>query len=126
MRVLIVEDEMFVAHDLEDMVMDAGHRVVGIATSLPEARNLAHLADAAFVDGRLRDGPTGHLVGEMLAGEYGVAVVYATASPELMRDDLRGGLGIMIKPYNDNHILSSLALMEKHRKRVGQEQFCAG
>lgn len=125
MRILIVEDETLVAFDLEDIVMEAGHQVIGIAASLAEARKLAHLADAAFVDGRLNDGPTGHLIGEMLAREFGMSVIYATASPELMECDLRGGLGIMVKPYTVGHIHRSLALMADHQGRQCQPQPCA-
>jgi AmiR/NasT family two-component response regulator len=41
LRVLIVEDEMLLALDLEDMLTDAGHSVVGQASDMPQAIALA-------------------------------------------------------------------------------------
>ncbi|TIU19091.1 MAG: response regulator, partial [Mesorhizobium sp.] len=40
LKVLIVEDEALLAMELESLVQDAGHSVVGWATSLAEAREV--------------------------------------------------------------------------------------
>lgn len=51
-RVLLVEDEMLVAMTLEDMLIELGYRIAGIATNLEtaveSARNLEF--DLAFLD----------------------------------------------------------------------------
>jgi CheY-like chemotaxis protein len=44
-RVLLVEDEAFVAMLLEEMIAELGHRVVGTAHSLEAAERLAREAD---------------------------------------------------------------------------------
>jgi AmiR/NasT family two-component response regulator len=36
LRVMIVEDEMLLALDLEDMLLEAGHTVVGHATDMTQ------------------------------------------------------------------------------------------
>lgn len=41
LRILIVEDEMLVAMNLEDMLLDLGHEVAGIASRLEPALSLA-------------------------------------------------------------------------------------
>lgn len=41
LRVLIVEDEMLVAMNIEDMLLDLGHEVAGIASRLAPALALA-------------------------------------------------------------------------------------
>lgn len=41
LRVMIVEDEMLLALDLEDMLLDAGYTVVGQASDMPQAIALA-------------------------------------------------------------------------------------
>jgi DNA-binding response OmpR family regulator len=57
MRVFILEDDPFIALDLQDIVETAGHEVVGVHASLAQAR--AHLLEAfdfALLDIDLPDG----------------------------------------------------------------------
>ena len=60
-QVLIVEDEVLLAVELEHVLEDAGHHVVGHAMEAAEAISLAgqHRPDLALVDVHLQDGPTG-------------------------------------------------------------------
>ena len=44
-RILIVEDEMLIALNLEDMLVQLGHTVVAMATRIPEAMKLAAESD---------------------------------------------------------------------------------
>jgi CheY-like chemotaxis protein len=46
LRVLVVEDEMLVAMNIEDMLLDLGHEVAGLASRLEPALSLAR--DGAF------------------------------------------------------------------------------
>ena len=52
LRILIVEDEMLVAMNIEDMLLDLGHEVAGLASRLAPALALAAEAevDAAVLD----------------------------------------------------------------------------
>ena len=52
LRILIVEDEMLVAMNIEDMLTELGHEVVGIASRLEPALALAREGgfDAAMLD----------------------------------------------------------------------------
>ena len=56
---LIVEDEIFVALDLERILMDAGYSVAAIAADRSEALEAAPHCSFAFVDIKKLDGPTG-------------------------------------------------------------------
>ncbi|MFZ3584666.1 response regulator [Loktanella sp. DJP18] len=47
-RVLIVEDEVLIAMNLEDMLNDLGHEVVGQATRIDKAMELARESDIDF------------------------------------------------------------------------------
>ena len=58
-RVLVVEDEILVAMEIENIVEDMGHRPIGVAQDSKRARELAKDAELAFVDLNLVDGPTG-------------------------------------------------------------------
>src|SRR5690606_38812722 len=79
-NVLVVEDEIFVAIEIESVVQDLGHRPVGIAADSRRALELAKDAELAFVDLNLVDGPTGIDLGRRLAGD-GLTVLYMTANP---------------------------------------------
>lgn len=56
MNVFLLEDEAFVAMDMEDLLRSAGHEVVGPALSLEQARALLaeHTVDFAIVDANIR------------------------------------------------------------------------
>jgi CheY-like chemotaxis protein len=60
LRILIVEDEILIALELESLLQDLGHDVVGMAASSGEALSLGQelKPDLAFVDIHLADGST--------------------------------------------------------------------
>ena len=97
--VLIVEDEMLVAIDLEASLEEHGYRPVGIAADMSRAIELASVRpDVALVDCNLRDGPTGPLIGRMLGQTYGTTVIFLTANPAMLDDGIEGTLGVVSKP----------------------------
>ncbi|TBE41639.1 response regulator [Rhizobium leguminosarum] len=97
-RVLIVEDEFLIALDLEATVEAMGMQVAGLANDCEQALRLAPLADIAFVDINLADGPTGPEIGRRLAQEHGIAVVFMTGNPEVVADGVKGAVGVVQKP----------------------------
>jgi CheY-like chemotaxis protein len=96
-KVLVVEDEIFVAIEFENLLYDLGHQPVGIAADSRKALALAEQAELAFVDINLVDGPTGIEVGKALA-DLGVTVVYMTANPGQLGDGVPGTVGVIPKP----------------------------
>lgn len=108
-RILIVEDEIIVAMDLEETLCDFGFETVGIAADKISALRLGATGpDVALVDVNLRDGPTGPEVGERLARDFGVTVVFVTANPRMLGDGVPGALGVLPKPYNAAMIKQTL------------------
>ncbi|WP_267378131.1 MULTISPECIES: response regulator [unclassified Sphingomonas] len=106
---LIVEDEIFVALDLERILTDAGYVVGGIAADRASALEAAPGCSFAFVDVNLRDGPTGPAIAEAIARDYGIKVVFVTANPAQIG---QGGqaLGYIRKPFSEADILAAAAL----------------
>lgn len=97
-RILIVEDEMLVAMDMEAILQDIGHEPVGIAPDLCSAEEYFDVPiDLALVDLNLRDGLTGPEIGRML-GSRGVAVLFVTANPRLLGEGIAGTVGVITKP----------------------------
>jgi CheY-like chemotaxis protein len=105
---LIVEDEIFVALDLERILMDAGYQVEAIAADSVTALEAAPRCVFAFVDVNLRDGPTGPAIAARLAEDYGVKVVFVTANPGQINPP-SGGMGYIRKPFSETAILSAAA-----------------
>jgi DNA-binding response OmpR family regulator len=109
-RVLIVEDEIFVALEIEQIVEDSGFEVGAIAADQPAALAAAATCDIALVDLNLRDGPTGPLIGMELARRFGVRVIYVTANPAQIGDAAVAALGVITKPFRAPSIASALHL----------------
>lgn len=117
-KVLIVEDELLIAMDLEDMVQRNGLQVAGIANSMAHALAAAPYADIALVDVNLLDGATGPAIGRVLAEEYGIAVVFMTANPEVVAGGVRGTLGVVRKPVAPRVVAQTLKYAAS--RRAGQ------
>lgn len=109
MKVMIVEDEMLLAMELESEVEMAGHEVTGLAMSSVQARQeiAATRPDFAFVDIHLQDGPTGIDVGRELA-KIGVPYVFVSGNIKKIPNDFAGALGAIEKPYTMNGMKNAL------------------
>ncbi len=118
-RVLIVEDEILVALDLEDALSEAGYSIAGIAADRQEALALAAKADVALVDLNLRDGPTGVGIGMDLAERYGVRVVFLTANPSSVGASAGGAVGCLDKPCLPEHVCEAIDFAVE-RDRAGR------
>lgn len=106
---LIVEDEIFVALDLERILVDAGYSVAGIAADRAAALSLAEQCAIAFVDINLRDGPTGPAIATALAREHGVRVVFVTANPAHITEQT-GAIAFVRKPFSEQAIRAAAAI----------------
>lgn len=107
--VLIVEDEIFIAMEIERILADAGYNVVAIAADQQEALSACSNVEVAFVDLNLRDGLTGPTIARKLA-QSGVRVVYVTANPAQIGEPVPTAIGCIRKPFTDKAILSAAAL----------------
>jgi DNA-directed RNA polymerase specialized sigma24 family protein len=83
-EVLIIEDEAFIAMDLEGLVESLGHRAVGVARTHKEAVALAHARRPGLIlaDIKLADGSSGLDAVNELLQSFEVPVIFITAYPE--------------------------------------------
>ena len=109
-KVLIVEDEIFVALEIEQIVEDAGFTVQAIAADRDAALADVGDCDIALVDLNLRDGPTGPQIGMELAAQHGVRVIYVTANPAQIGGASVAALGVITKPFRAHSITAALQL----------------
>jgi CheY-like chemotaxis protein/DNA-directed RNA polymerase specialized sigma24 family protein len=82
--VLIIEDEPVIAADIEAMLGELGHRVIGIATTRGESAQLVreHAPGLVLADIQLADGSSGIDAVKDILGVTSVPVVFITAFPE--------------------------------------------
>lgn len=118
-RILIVEDEMMVAMEMEAVIDDLGFEPVGIAVDSAQALALADKQpDVALVDLHLRDGLTGPDLGRRLA-DRGIQVVFVTANPRIVVRGIPGALGVVEKPCDNGTIASIIAFALGQRSGAG-------
>jgi DNA-directed RNA polymerase specialized sigma24 family protein/CheY-like chemotaxis protein len=82
--VLIIEDETFIAMDIEALVESLGHNVIGVARTHSEAVALARQKQPGLIlaDIQLADGSSGLDAVNELLGSFEVPVIFITAYPE--------------------------------------------
>jgi CheY-like chemotaxis protein len=82
--VLIIEDETFIAMDIESLVRNLGHNVIGVARTHSDAVALAqsHRPGLILADIQLADGSSGLDAVNELLRLFEVPVVFITAYPE--------------------------------------------
>jgi CheY-like chemotaxis protein len=117
-RILVVEDEIFVAIEIEHVIEEMGFTPVGIAADRQSALALAEDADVALVDLNLQDGPTGANVGRILAQRHGITVMFMTANPSQLGDGVPGTIGVLAKPVSDSDLRAAVAYaVARHQTR---------
>jgi CheY-like chemotaxis protein len=100
--VLIIEDETFIAMELETLVEALGHRVIGIARTHAEAVSLAKKKRPGLIlaDIQLADGSSGMEAVHELLGQFEAPVIFITAYPERFLTGMRPEPAFLIaKPF---------------------------
>ncbi len=110
-RVLVVEDEMLVAMNLEDMLGDLGIVVVGPAMRIDAALELAQTAviDAAVLDINLHGGRS-YPVAEVLR-RRGVPFLFATGYGHVEDGSSFSDVPTLAKPYRSTELAATLRLV---------------
>jgi CheY-like chemotaxis protein len=108
--VLIVEDEVLLATELEFLLAEAGCCALGHAMNADDALALARdlHPDLALVDVHLADGPTGVEVARRIHQDCGGVALFMTANVKRLPDDFAGACGVIGKPYSGNGVRSAL------------------
>jgi DNA-directed RNA polymerase specialized sigma24 family protein len=121
--VLIIEDEAFIAFDLEALVESLGHRVTGIARTRDEAVTLAGKKRPGLIlaDIQLADGSSGIDAVNDLLQTFEVPVIFITAYPERFLTGERPEPAFLIaKPYQPatvSAVLSQALFFERKAAR---------
>ena len=98
-RILVVEDEMLVAMNIEDMLLDIGHEVAGIANRLEAGIEAAREGgfDIAMLDVNLA-GDLSFPIADILE-EKGIPYLFATGYGRKGVKDDYGAAPVLQKPF---------------------------
>ena len=123
-NVLIIEDEPLIAMDLEGIMEQLGHRVVGIARTHSEALELARDQDIGLIlaDIQLADGSSGLEAVNDLLRSVRAPVIFITAFPErLLTGERAEPTYLITKPFQPSLVsaLASQALFFDEKARSG-------
>ena len=116
-HVLMVEDEVFIAMVLEDLLTDAGYQVHGV-TSLAEGLRVSQVEgfDAAILDVNLGRDQVFPLAEQLR--EQGVPFVFASGyGKEEIPQDFHG-YETLLKPYDSKTMLNTIATLLHDRARA--------
>jgi CheY-like chemotaxis protein len=121
--VLIIEDEALIAMDLEHLVEDLGHRVIGVARTHSKAISIAkaHTPGLILADIHLADNSSGLDAVNELLRMFEVPVVFITAYPERFLTGERPEPAFLIaKPFQPaavSAVISQALFFERNARR---------
>jgi len=112
-RVLIVEDEFFVALDLETTLRKAGFEVVGVANNAADAVRLAeaHKPTVIVMDVRLAGQRDGVEAAIEIFERLGIRSIFASAHHDagtMARASRANAAGWLAKPYSSQSLLAAV------------------
>jgi two-component system, response regulator PdtaR len=114
-RVLIVEDEPLVAHDIASTLSGINYEVSGIAYTVAKARHQldTNLPDIVLLDINLGTDTDGIMLAELIRQQYQIPFVYLTAYADagtLERAKRTLPMGYLVKPYDERDLFASLEI----------------
>ena len=111
LKVLIVEDDLMLADFSEEMLVERGYEVCGIARTVTEAVALARRSppDLVMLDLRLADGGLGTEVAAQLRASGKPGILYITGN--MSQVALTDGDACLSKPYRAPDLLRGLEIV---------------
>jgi len=112
-KVLIAEDDLMIADMIEEILVQNGYEVCGIARTVAEAVALGrqHKPDLAVLDMRLADGGLGTEVAAQLSGLGRLGVLYASGNMSQIVLTASDGDACLVKPYRSADLLTILRIV---------------
>jgi CheY-like chemotaxis protein len=111
LTVMVVEDDPGMASDLTELLVSAGHGVVGPFADAASAGTAAalHALDLALLDINLADGADGVALARKLKDSWGVPVIFLTGNVAAAAENARLATALVLKPYGSRDVLDAIA-----------------
>ena len=114
-RILLIEDETIVAHDIKNMLIGLGYNVPKILTTGKDAVEMTEKLqpDLVLMDVMLRGKMNGIEAAHRVYKDLNIPVVYITAYADektLQRAKLTEPFGYIVKPFNEKELQTSIEI----------------
>lgn len=118
LKVMIAEDDLFMADMLQDVLIENGYEVCGIARTVDEAVLIGktHRPDLAILDVRLAAGGLGTEIAARLDRPSSLGILYATGNSGQQGQTgltMADGDACLSKPYRPADIIRALKIVEE-------------
>jgi DNA-binding LytR/AlgR family response regulator len=115
LKILIIEDELITANDIQETLEKAGHQITAIAQSCKEAlSSMKHsLPDLALIDITLEDAVDGIATAKALLGQQQMPIIYLTANsetPTVQRAAETYPAAYLLKPFRHKELAIQVEL----------------
>jgi two-component system, response regulator PdtaR len=110
-KILIVEDQMLIALDLERLIAGMEYQVCGIARTRTEALRLAeeHRPDLVVMDVRLADGSDGIAAARELRQRFGIAALLISGQIDAVQAEQAEATNFLRKPFEARQLRRAIA-----------------
>ena len=129
LNILIVEDDLFIAEMLKEMLLELDYQVVGIAKNYDQAMHLLQTTasiDLCFVDINLEDQKSGFDVAPVIREAYRIPFVFLTSySDKKTIEDAASHHpeAYLVKPFTKVDLLTTVEIIRtRQRKAKTQEE----
>src|SRR5258708_26711319 len=112
-RILIVEDEPLTAFDNENILSDAGYKIVATIDRFDEALTIIgrEAVDLVLSDIRLRREETGIALAHA-AKKRNIPTLFVTGHPYPAAAEI--GVGCLAKPYSERQLIKAIEGVDRH------------
>lgn len=127
-KILVIEDELIVAKDIQHNLERMGYEVVGIASEMNESLQLVSekKPDLVLMDVMLRNGESGIDIAESIRNEFRIPIIFLTAYADLATIEKvkkTESYGYILKPYKPIDLQTNIELsIYKHSKEIEIEK----
>jgi CheY-like chemotaxis protein len=113
LKVLIAEDDLMIADMTEEVLIECGYEVCGIARTVAEGVALGrlHKPDLALLDLRLADDGHGTEIAAQLSTSGRLGVLYATGNASHVMQNASDGDACILKPYSSIDLVRALEIV---------------
>lgn len=112
LKILIAEDDLTIAGLMEDILVEYGYEVCGLASTVAQAVALAkqHKPDLAVIDLRLADDRPGTEIAAQLSEVEHLGILYITGASQVILT-ATDGHARLAKPFRDTELVRSLEIV---------------
>jgi len=123
MKVLIVEDDLFISESLKDILRILDHEIVGVADDADTAIDICNenLPEIALLDIQINGDIDGVALAEVIRDQFDIPFIFTTAYADnetVLRARDKGHFGYLVKPYGVKEVNAAIQIAKASYDRL--------